>query len=242
MLIVPGSQDSQARSRSGRVRRYIQGGRRRLARVRLLDVLGNERRHRRRRPIFAQHQQSKFRGPARRRCPDAVGESLSPRRRVPCGASSPIRGRCCSGAGHPRSLEDRGDSVEQHRHGSDHPGAISDDDHEDRPGPAAVRRLALPMRTARRSPTSRLNRPAAAGAQVLVAGRNFGCGSSREHAPWALLDFGFRAVISTEIADIFRGNSLEERLAADHGRRNHLAVAARATPEPKSTSTWKPAA
>jgi 3-isopropylmalate/(R)-2-methylmalate dehydratase small subunit len=54
-----------------------------------------------------------------------------------------------------------------------------------------------------------LNRPEAHGAQVLVAGRNFGCGSSREHAPWALLDYGFRAVISTEIADIFRGNSLK---------------------------------
>jgi len=53
-----------------------------------------------------------------------------------------------------------------------------------------------------------LNRPEAYGAEVLVAGRNFGCGSSREHAPWALLDFGFRAVISTEIADIFSGNSL----------------------------------
>jgi 3-isopropylmalate/(R)-2-methylmalate dehydratase small subunit len=53
-----------------------------------------------------------------------------------------------------------------------------------------------------------LNQPEAQGAQVLVAGRNFGCGSSREHAPWALLDFGFRAIISTEIADIFRGNSL----------------------------------
>jgi 3-isopropylmalate/(R)-2-methylmalate dehydratase small subunit len=54
-----------------------------------------------------------------------------------------------------------------------------------------------------------LNRPEARGAQILVAGRNFGCGSSREHAPWALLDYGFRAVISTEIADIFRGNSLK---------------------------------
>src|ERR1700722_11412317 len=53
-----------------------------------------------------------------------------------------------------------------------------------------------------------LNRPEARGAEVLVAGRNFGCGSSREHAPWALLDYEFRAVISTEIADIFRGNSL----------------------------------
>ena len=57
-------------------------------------------------------------------------------------------------------------------------------------------------------PDFALNQPAAAGCQVLVAGRNFGCGSSREHAPWALLDYGFRAVISTEIADIFRNNSL----------------------------------
>ena len=54
-----------------------------------------------------------------------------------------------------------------------------------------------------------LNQPEAQGAQILVAGRNFGCGSSREHAPWALLDHGFRAVISTEIADIFRNNSLK---------------------------------
>jgi 3-isopropylmalate/(R)-2-methylmalate dehydratase small subunit len=57
-----------------------------------------------------------------------------------------------------------------------------------------------------------LNQPVAAGCQVLVAGRNIGCGSSREHAPWALLDYGFRAVISTEIADIFRNNSLKNGL------------------------------
>lgn len=54
-----------------------------------------------------------------------------------------------------------------------------------------------------------LNQPAAQGCQILVAGNNFGCGSSREHAPWALMDMGFRAVISTEIADIFRNNSLK---------------------------------
>jgi len=48
--------------------------------------------------------------------------------------------------------------------------------------------------------------------QVLVAGSNFGCGSSREHAPWALLDFGFRAVISSRFADIFRGNALKNGL------------------------------
>jgi 3-isopropylmalate/(R)-2-methylmalate dehydratase small subunit len=57
-----------------------------------------------------------------------------------------------------------------------------------------------------------LNQPAAAGAAVLVAGDNFGCGSSREHAPWALYDYGFRAVVSTSIADIFRSNSLKNGL------------------------------
>jgi 3-isopropylmalate/(R)-2-methylmalate dehydratase small subunit len=57
-----------------------------------------------------------------------------------------------------------------------------------------------------------LNRPEAAGAAVLVAGDNFGCGSSREHAPWALYDYGFRAVISTSIADIFRNNALKNGL------------------------------
>ena len=59
-----------------------------------------------------------------------------------------------------------------------------------------------------------LNTSAAQGCRVLVAGNNFGCGSSREHAPWALLDYGFEAVISTEIADIFRNNSLKNGLVA----------------------------
>jgi 3-isopropylmalate/(R)-2-methylmalate dehydratase small subunit len=57
-----------------------------------------------------------------------------------------------------------------------------------------------------------LNRPEAEGCQILVAGDNFGCGSSREHAPWALHDHGIRAVVSTSIADIFRGNSLKNGL------------------------------
>jgi 3-isopropylmalate/(R)-2-methylmalate dehydratase small subunit len=57
-----------------------------------------------------------------------------------------------------------------------------------------------------------LNQPQADGARILVTGRNFGCGSSREHAPWALMDYGFLAVISTEIADIFRGNALKNGL------------------------------
>ena len=61
-------------------------------------------------------------------------------------------------------------------------------------------------------PEFALNKPEAQGAAILVAGRNFGCGSSREHAPWALLDFGLRAVVSAEIADIFRSNALKNGL------------------------------
>ncbi len=57
-----------------------------------------------------------------------------------------------------------------------------------------------------------LNQPGAREAQILLTGDNFGCGSSREHAPWALVDFGFRAIISTSFADIFRNNALKNGL------------------------------
>ena len=85
-----------------------------------------------------------------------------------------------------------------------------------------------------------LNQPAAAGCQVLVAGRNFGCGSSREHAPWALLDFGFRAVISTELADIFRSNSLKNGLLPIVVDEVDARVAARPILASKSKSTCPP--
>lgn len=62
------------------------------------------------------------------------------------------------------------------------------------------------------NPDFALNQPSAVGASVLLAGDNFGCGSSREHAPWALLGFGFRAVVSTSFADIFRNNCLKNGL------------------------------
>ncbi|KAB2928422.1 MAG: 3-isopropylmalate dehydratase small subunit [Candidatus Contendobacter sp.] len=61
-------------------------------------------------------------------------------------------------------------------------------------------------------PDFALNQPEAAGRQILLAGDNFGCGSSREHAPWALTGFGFQAVISTSFADIFRSNALKNGL------------------------------
>lgn len=64
----------------------------------------------------------------------------------------------------------------------------------------------------RRDPTFVLNNDTYAGAEILLAGHNFGCGSSREHAPWALKAYGFRAIISTYFADIFRNNSLKNGL------------------------------
>ena len=66
----------------------------------------------------------------------------------------------------------------------------------------------------RDNPAFPLNQAAAQGCAILVAGRNFGCGSSREHAPWALLDYGVQAVLCSEIADIFRNNALKNGLLA----------------------------
>jgi len=64
----------------------------------------------------------------------------------------------------------------------------------------------------RNQPDFPLNKPEAKGAEILIAGDNFGCGSSREHAPWALTQYGFKAVISTSFADIFKGNALKNGL------------------------------
>ncbi len=83
-----------------------------------------------------------------------------------------------------------------------------------------------------------LNKPEAQGCSILVAGRNFGCGSSREHAPWALTDFGIKAVISTEFADIFRNNSLKNGLVPCSSTTPPPEWLHRATPAPTSPSTW----
>src|SRR5512136_2072715 len=79
-----------------------------------------------------------------------------------------------------------------------------------------------------------LNQPGASGAAILVAGANFGCGSSREHAPWALTGFGFRAVVSTSFADIFRNNALKNGLlpvAIDAATHAELLAALARAPE-----------
>ena len=88
-----------------------------------------------------------------------------------------------------------------------------------------------------------LNTPRGQGAQILLAGDNFGCGSSREHAPWALTQFGFRAVISTCFADIFKGNALKNSLlpiVVPHGDSRETLRAPRRRRRSKSILRRKP--
>ena len=97
-----------------------------------------------------------------------------------------------------------------------------------------------------------LNDPSYQGANILVAGSNFGCGSSREHAPWALVASGLRAVISTDFADIFQNNALKNGLlpiAVDRTTQQQLISLAQESPsceikvnleeQSLSTSRWK---
>lgn len=88
------------------------------------------------------------------------------------------------------------------------------------------------------SPDFALNLPSSEGASILIVGLNFGCGSSREHAPWALVDWGFRAVIAQSFADIFRTNALMNGLlpiSIDGG--THTSIVERVTAEPGTQFT-----
>jgi 3-isopropylmalate/(R)-2-methylmalate dehydratase small subunit len=90
----------------------------------------------------------------------------------------------------------------------------------------------------RPDPAFPLNQPECRSASILLAGDNFGCGSSREHAPWALIGYGFRAVISTSFADIFRSNALKNGLlpaAIDQAAYQHLLNLATADPAAEVT-------
>ncbi|NKX16899.1 3-isopropylmalate dehydratase small subunit [Ochrobactrum pseudogrignonense] len=93
----------------------------------------------------------------------------------------------------------------QYRYGHDYPKGLSEDDqaHGSEQGAFAEMRF---NEDGTENADFVLNKPGYRNAQILVAGDNFGCGSSREHAPWALLDFGIRCVISTSFADIFYNN------------------------------------
>ena len=94
----------------------------------------------------------------------------------------------------------------QRRYRPDHPQAVPQADRADRLRPVPVLRLAVPATTARPIPSSSSTGREYAGATILLARRNFGCGSSREHAPWALEDYGFRVLMAPSFADIFYNN------------------------------------
>ncbi len=88
------------------------------------------------------------------------------------------------------------------------------------------------------SPDFALNQPSAEGSSILIVGLNFGIGSSREHAPWALVDWGFRAVIAQSFADIFRTNALKNGLlpiSIDGG--THTSIVEKVTAEPDTQLT-----
>jgi 3-isopropylmalate/(R)-2-methylmalate dehydratase small subunit len=87
----------------------------------------------------------------------------------------------------------------------------------------------------RKDPDFALNQPGADQAKVLLSGPNFGCGSSREHAVWALQDFGFQAVVAPSFADIFRGNSISAGLVPAQVTEDALARLAAALTEPAQT-------
>ena len=128
----------------------------------------------------------------------------------------------------------------QRRHGPDHPRAFPEGHHARRAWASTSSPTGATTPPAQPRPEFVLNRPDAAGAQVLVAGRNFGCGSSREHAVWALRDHGFRAVVGLSFADIFRSNALKNGAAAGAGSRPRSTPASsRRAGGRRSPSTWR---
>src|SRR5204862_4866924 len=203
----------EAGRRGGGARPRLPGGGRGMARTGLLDVHRHERRFAAPGPVGSQHQQPQLRGaPGRRGAhvpgqpADRVGGRRGCRHRRPAGALAmtlqPFQ-----------RLESRTAVI---------PGPDIDTDQI-----IPARYLKGTTRTGlgrylfagwrydengHTRPDFPLSRPEAHGARVLVAGPNFGCGSSREHAPWALLDYGFLAVISSSIADIFRSNAIKNGL------------------------------
>ena len=107
----------------------------------------------------------------------------------------------------------------QYRHRHDHPQAVSQDDQAHRPRHRAVFGDALQRGRHARTPDFVLNKPAYRQAKIIVAGDNFGCGSSREHAPWALLDFGVTLRHLHQLRRHFLQQLLQERHPAGHRRR-----------------------
>jgi 3-isopropylmalate dehydratase large subunit/3-isopropylmalate dehydratase small subunit len=202
---------SQTRGRDLGARRHIQNVGSGLAGIRLLDVPRHERRHGCRRSICREHEQPQFRRPARRGRAHLARESVH---------GGGLRGRR-------QNFRPADDAVMQPIAHIRSTTVVMPQTNIDTDQIIPARFLTVTTKlglgkslfadwrylgNGEPNPLFPLNQPAAGGSQVLVAGHNFGCGSSREHAPWALLDWGFRAVISTALADIFCNNSLKNGL------------------------------
>jgi 3-isopropylmalate/(R)-2-methylmalate dehydratase large subunit len=193
-------------------------GGRRVARGGLLDVHCDERRPAGARPVRGIDLEPQLRGPPGQGRPHVSRQPAdgSRQRRHRRGDRPPHAARlnrriCRHGKIHCIRVLGGRAAGGQHRHGPDHSGALSEDCFQG----GARRQLFYDWRydaDGNPRPDFVLNRPPGNRAQVLLAGDNFGCGSSREHAPWALVQFGFKAVISTSFADIFKGNALKNGL------------------------------
>ncbi len=213
-LIVPGSQEVKRQAEAEGLDQRVQGRRRRVARSWLLDVHRHERRPARARAVFREHQQPQLRrppGPGRTHLPGLAahggrrGGHRTRHRRPHAGRSrtmnrfSRVRSRVVvlpiNNIDTDQIIPARFLKVVDKQGLGEQLFAYWRYDAEGRPRPEFA-----------------LNRPEVEGAKVLLAGDNFGCGSSREHAPWALLGWGIHAVIATSFADIFKENSLKNGL------------------------------
>ena len=193
-----------------------------MARAGLLDVPGDERRPARAGRALRLDEQPQLRRPPgrgrphppRQPCDGGGGGDRRPlRRRAPPGDSD-------GAVSHPHR-PGRTDGPGERRHRRDHPEAVPEVDQEDRSSArtcstnGATSIPAIPAqdpKTRRPNPEFVLNQPRFQGASILLARKNFGCGSSREHAPWALQQFGFRALIAPSYADIFFNNCFKNGL------------------------------
>src|SRR6185437_6052902 len=195
----------------GRAAPDFPGGRRRMAGIRLLHVPRDERRPGGQGSLLRQHEQSQFRRPAGYRSAHPAREPRD-RRRVrrawPSHRSARVAVMTRLSALRSRTAVLPATNID-----TDQiiPARFLTTTTREGLGKHLFSEWRYDAQGALR-PDFALNKPEAQGCRILVAGRNFGCGSSREHAPWALLDCGFQAVISTEIADIFRNNSLKNGL------------------------------
>ena len=198
----------------------------RLARVGLLDVHRDERRPAVARPVRGQHVEPQLRGPPGQGRPDVPRLAADRRRVRDQRASSPTRGRCPASRRSPRS----GDADAWPSRSGIFTSKVIPIDAEnvdtDQIVPARYLKVTDKVGLADalfrdwrfeedgslKDPPFILDQPGMAGRGILLVGDNFGAGSSREHAPWALTSWGVRAILSTGFADIFRSNSLKNGL------------------------------